>query len=288
MDPDVKVDLEIDSMAARHAGDALAANRARARIRLAVDAVAGVTRRSRVHESGSLRVRFPGSSPAELEAVLVNTAGGMAGGDQYQLDVAVGQHARLVITSAAAEKVYRSLNARTAIDVKIDVAAAGVLAWIPQETILFDASILSRHIEIDLAETAQLLLVEPIVFGRIGMGEVIRRGKLFDRWRVRRAGRLVYAEGIVLDGDISAFLAESAVANGGGAVATVLVAPGDESIVERIRGAGFPFEGEVGVSSWNGIGIVRCCAGNGAALRHDLTFVLRTLRTAPLPRLWVN
>src|SRR6187551_3584210 len=88
----------------------LTAIRARGRICLGVEGFSGITRRQRVHESGSLRVRFPGAPSGELEAVLVNTGGGMTGGDAFDIDVAVGENARLVVTSTAAEKIYRSLG----------------------------------------------------------------------------------------------------------------------------------------------------------------------------------
>ena len=112
------------------------------------------------------------------------------------------------------------------IDVKLDVAAGATLAWLPQETILFDRARLTRSIEVDLAPDARLFLAEAIVFGRSGMGEAVEEGALFDRWRVRRGGKLIYAEGVRLDGPIAQRLAETAVAKGGIAVATVLIVPG--------------------------------------------------------------
>ena len=81
-----------------------AANRAVGSIGLAVRASGAVTRRARVREEGPLRVRCPGPISDELEAVIVNTAGGVAGGDRLMLDVIVEPDARLVITTAAAER----------------------------------------------------------------------------------------------------------------------------------------------------------------------------------------
>src|SRR5690242_19872044 len=118
----------------------LAANRARGRVAVMVVAADGRTRRQSVHESGSLRVRFPRAYGDELEAVLVNTAGGTAGGDRFDLAVAVGEGARLMVTTAAAEKVYRSLGDDARVTVALDVAAGGRLCWLPQETILFDGA----------------------------------------------------------------------------------------------------------------------------------------------------
>jgi urease accessory protein len=265
-----------------------AANRARGRIALSVTGTGGTIRRQRVHESGSLRVRFPGAPAEELEAVLLNTAGGMAGGDVFDIEVSVGESAKLVVTGVAAEKIYRSLGPPAVVNLRIQVEPGGALVWVPQETILFDNAVLSRRIEVDLAEGAHLLLVEPVVFGRAGMGEVMKRGELQDHWRVRRNGRLVYAESIRLNADIAGTLSEPAVANGGLAVATALMIPGDEARAEAVRTIQSEFRGEVGVSTWNGQTVVRFCARDGAGLRHDLARVLGTLRTAPLPRLWLN
>lgn len=265
-----------------------AANRAVGRIALSVRSVRGTTGRARVHEQGSLRVRCPNAPGGELEAVIVNTAGGMAGGDRFTIDIAAGEGARLVVTTAAAEKVYRTLAPEATVDVTLTVASGGALAWLPQETILFDRARLRRSIEVDLVGDARLLLAEAIVFGRSGMGEAVADGFLFDRWRVRRDGCLLHAEAMRLDGDFAAKLARPAVANGGVAVATVLIAPGDEATVATVRALSEHFRGEVGASAWNGFALVRLCAPDGAALRHDLLAALSALRGAALPRLWLN
>ena len=269
------------------AGRVFAANRAVGRISLAVKAAAGATRRARVHEDGPLRVRCPGSPAQELEAVIVNTAGGVAGGDRLALVIDVEAGARLVLTTAAAEKVYRTLGPDATMTVRLHVGAGGSLAWLPQETILFDRARLARTIDVELAADARLVLAEAIVLGRTGMGETVEEGALSDRWRVRREGRLVYAESVTLDGAIAAKLAMPAVAAGGVAVATVLLVPGDEPAVATIRDMQDQFRGEVGASIWNGIAVVRLCAAEGAALRHDLIRVLTAVRGA-LPRLWLN
>jgi urease accessory protein len=275
------------SAAAKTSDAIFAANRAVGRIDLSVKTHRGVTRRAVVHEAGSLRVRCPNTTSAEMEAVILNTAGGVAGGDRFGLDIAVGEGARLVVTTAAAEKVYRTLGPEASIDVALRVDAGGSLAWLPQETILFDRACLSRSIEVDLAADAGLVLAEAIVFGRSGMGEAVAEGALVDRWRVRRDGRLIYAESVRLDGAIDAKLAAAAVAGCGIAVATVLIAPGDETTVAAIRACADDFAGEVGASAWNGIAAARLCAANGAALRHDLVRVMTAVRGA-LPRLWLN
>jgi urease accessory protein len=265
-----------------------AANRAVGRVALNAKWAEGATRRGRVHEQGALRVRCPGPPAGELEAMIVNTAGGMAGGDRFALDFAVGPHARLLVTSAAAEKIYRTLGSETTITAKLDVAAGGELAWLPQETILFDRARLRRTIEVDLAGDARLLLAEAVIFGRSGMGETIVEGLWLDRWRVRRNGVLLHAETARLDGDVAAKLAQSAVAKGGVALATVLMVPGDEASAAAVRAASRQCRGEVGASAWNGLAVVRLMAADGAALRHDLACILTAIRGGRLPHLWLH
>jgi urease accessory protein len=265
-----------------------AANRAVGTVALAVRASGDRTRRWRLREEGSLRVRCPRPASAELEAIIVNTAGGVAGGDRLKVDVSLEAGAQLAVTTAAAEKVYRALGEPATIDVKLSVKAGARLAWLPQETILFDRARLRRIIDIDLAADARLLLAEAIVFGRGGMGEAVHEGCLFDRWRLRRDGRLMHAEAVRLDGGISAKLAQGAVAKGGTAVATVLVVPGDEATADSVRALDDQLRGDVAASAWNGLAVVRLCAVDGQALRHDLIAVLAALRRAALPRLWLN
>ncbi len=264
-----------------------AANRATGHIAFSVAASAGITRRTRVHEQGSLRVRFPNAPADMLEAVIVNTGGGMAGGDRFTIGIALAEGARLVAGTAAAEKIYRSTGPDAEIDVNLTVGANAKLVWLPQETILFDRARLSRRIEIDLADAATLLMAEAAVFGRAAMGEAMAQGLFADRWRLRRGGKLIFADSARLDGGIATKLAAPACAAGGIAIATVLIAPGDDAATSAVRALAEQFAGEVGISAWNGIAVVRLCAKDGAALRHDLIAVLAALG-ASVPRLWLN
>jgi urease accessory protein len=263
------------------------ANRARGAVRFDVHARDGVTRRGALHESGSLRVRFPSPEDGGLSGVFVNTAGGVAGGDRFDVEISAADNARLTLTTAAAEKVYRAPGAPAQLNISLKVDAGSHLGWLPQETILFDRARVHRRFDIELDEAASLLLCEIVVFGRTAMGERVEHGEFVDRWRLRRGGRLVFAETIRLDGDIGAKLARSAVAKGGAAIGTALIVPGDEALVERIREASGSFAGEVGISAWNGFAMARFCAQDAARLRADMMAVLARTGAA-LPRLWLN
>jgi urease accessory protein len=268
--------------------EVFAANRAVGAVRFDVALVDGVTRRRQLHESGSLRVRFPSPEAQGLSAVFVNTAGGIAGGDRFEFDIATGEGARLTVTTAAAEKIYRTQGPAAQLNIALKAAAGSHLAWLPQETILFDQARVSRKIDIDLAESASLLLCEIVVFGRAAMGEKMLTGSFVDRWRLRRGGRLVFAETVRLDGDIGAKLKRPAVAKGGVAIGTALIVPGDEALVKRIREASESLSGEVGISTWNGFAMARFCAQDAAKLRADMIAVLGRAGGPALPRLWLN
>ncbi|AVT82576.1 urease accessory protein ureD [Rhodopseudomonas palustris] len=265
-----------------------AANRAVGEVAVEVRADGGVTRRGPVHEAGSLRVRFPSPEQQGLSAVLVNTAGGVAGGDRFSISLDVQADARLTLTTAAAEKVYRSHGPAAQLDITLKVASGGHLAWLPQETILFDQARAERRIDIELADDASLLLSEMVIFGRSAMGEAMQHGRFVDRWRMRRGGKLVFAETVRLDGEISALLARPAVAKAGVAIGTALIVPGDAALVERLREAADTFGAEVGISAWNGFAMARFCAQNAAKLRADMMTVLGRAAGRALPRLWLS
>jgi urease accessory protein len=264
-----------------------ARNRAHGLIDLSVVARGGRTGRQRVVEEGSFRVRLPDVSGPESEAVIINTAGGIAGGDDFSIAIDAGPGARLAVISAAAEKVYRAIDAASRINVRLSVAAGAALRWLPQETILFDGARLHRSIEVDVAAGGSLVMAESTLFGRSAMDETVHRGEVVDRWRIRQDGRLVFADTLRLQDDIAGLLARPAAGGGASALATVVIAPGDETLAEKARECLANCTSEAGVSAWNGIAVIRLCGTNAADLRRDLVSVLNHL-CGTLPRLWTN
>jgi urease accessory protein len=153
-------------------------------------------------QQAPLRVLFPTPEPGEPPlAALVNCAGGLAGGDALRQEVRLEAGARATVSTAAAEKVYRSLGPETRIATRLAVAPGAVLEWIPQEAILFDGARLARRLRADLADGATLLAVETLVFGRAARGERLRRGALFDGWRLHGPDGLLWTDALVLPDD---------------------------------------------------------------------------------------
>ena len=155
--------------------------RARGFVKLSAKYVEGRSRIDKLHQSGSLKVLFPRNQASFLQAVTVNTAGGATGGDQFKIDATVKKNACLTLTTQAAERAYMAQKFTAAsIHNKVTVEKNAQLHWMPQETILFENSNLSRSLIIDMHETSKCLLVEPLVFGRIASGERLNSAKIKD------------------------------------------------------------------------------------------------------------
>lgn len=268
---------------------ALAGQRAAGTALLACALVDGRTRMRRLYQEGAAKIRLPAVQSGPLEAVLINTAGGLTGGDRLDWQVEVGPGAEAVITTQACEKIYRSAAGRAETSVRLTVGAGGRIAWLPQESIVFDRSAFARRLEVDMATGSEALVLEATLFGRRAMGEQAARGLFHDRWRVRCEGRLVHADELRLGPRIAPVLARPAVAGGGTAVAALLmVSPRAEGLLEAAR----TVVGDAGgVSAWSvgGTGklLARLAAEDGYALRRRLMPLVQLLNgQAGLPKLW--
>ena len=242
-----------------------------------------------LHQSGAMRVRFP--KPVDVgvpEAVLLNMAGGLTGGDRVGVDVALAAGASATVTTAAAEKIYRARDDDEAqIAVKIAIGAGARLGWLPQPTILFDRARLDRSTEVELAGDATFLGVEMLIFGRAAMGEDVRRGSCRDRWRVRRDGALVFADTLRADGPVADILDRKATLDGARANAMLLyVAPDAAARLDEVRGLLQGRDSVAGASAWNGLLAVRAIARDGRTLLRDIAPIAVALSGRRLPRVW--
>ncbi len=245
-----------------------------------------------LRQSGSFKVRFPGrSGGGAAEAVLINTAGGLTDGDRVVFDGAVGAGASAVFTTQACERAYASRGAAAAATVRLTVGDGGRLAWLPQETILFDGSSLRRSLDIEMAEDSSVLVQESVVFGRSARGETVRFGAFRDDWRIRCNGRLRHAEAFHIDGEISRLLGRNATLGGAVAMTSIVYfAPDAEGLVDTVRALLDDTEIDgvsAGVSAWQGKLVIRAVAADGFDLRRVVVPVLGVLNGGvPLPRVW--
>jgi len=258
--------------------------RARGEGRVVATVRDGRTEIAGLYQEGCAKVRLPNTHSNALQAVLMNTAGGLTGGDHICWSVDVGPDARLVLTTPACERVYRSIGGDAVVENRLTIREGAHVDWLPQETILFEYSRLDRRLEVDLAAGATLTAVEAVLLGRAAMGEVAHHARLRDNWRIRRNGQLIHAEATTISGDAREREGGSLLA-GALAFATVLhVAPDAERRLDAVR-ALLP---ETGGASVVGERLtVRLLAPTGLALRRSLSPIIALLSAAgTLPRLW--
>ncbi|MGY2993071.1 urease accessory protein UreD [Mesorhizobium sp. URHB0026] len=265
------------------------AQRAAGKAQLGCASIDGRTRLRRLYQDGSAKIRLPYVSAGPLEAVLINTAGGLTGGDRLGWEVDVGPHASAGITTQACEKVYRAASDHAEVRVRLTVGENGSIAWLPQETIVFDRAAFVRTLDVELAAWAEALLLEATVFGRQAMGERAAQGTFRDRWRIRREGTLIHAEDFRIGPDIADIMARPAISNGAIAVATLLlVSPRAEALLDQAREI---IGARGGASVWtvktSGKLLARLYAEDGYQLRQRLVPLVGLLNgKAGLPKLW--
>ena len=241
-----------------------------------------------------LRVMFPrtGSCAVE-EAVLVNAAGGIAGGDRLESAVTVQADASIAVTSQAAEKVYRALNEPARITTKLKACEAAKLAWLPQETIVFNWARLRRETEIEISSAAELLALEWLVLGRAAHGEEMVGGHITDSWRVKKDGRLIWADSFRATDETFPYLHRKALLSNCKAIGTLIYfGPYIDKRLEFLRDITPSLECDCAATSVGGLIVVRFAAKVSSDLRLALCGLLqhlsRELGPGPfrVPKMW--
>lgn len=237
--------------------------------------------------SGSLKCLFPRCDKAGVEAVLINTGGGITGGDRFDIAAEAAPGTTLKLTTQAAERAYRAQPGEVGrLSTTLRVGQDARLHWLPQETILFNGSALTRSLSVDLQLGSSLLLVEPLIFGRVAMGEVLTDARFRDCIDIRRMGQPLFLDRTALDGNIAAHLARPHVANGAHAMALIVYVAADAGArLTRLR-AILP---ETAGASLIGddVLVARCLAADGFALRQTVLPALKSLSDAELPKCWM-
>jgi len=234
-----------------------------------------------------MKCLFPRPSAGPLEAVLVNTAGGITGGDHFSTRASAGPNTSLVIATQAAERAYRARPGETGRQrTELTVDAGARIDWLPQETILFDGCAFDRTLTLTLDRGASALVVEPLVFGRTAMGEDVQHGQFHDRIEIRRSGAPLYLDASRYPASIAAHLDRPTVANGARAMATlVYIAPDAEAHLTPIRDH-LPERAGASLIGRDVLAL-RLLAADGYALRQSLVPIVTRLSRDRLPRCWM-
>ena len=260
--------------------------RAHAEARGSFVRVGARTEPARLFETGGLRWRFPRSS-SPCEAAIVNTGGGVAGGDSYFMSLTLSQSAEVEAATPSAERIYRSHGPASVIATRLALAPRARLFWLPQETLVYDGARLERRLEVEASGEAEFVIAETLVFGRLAMGESRIDASVRDSWRVRRDGRLVFADETRLE-HAGSDLDRKATGAGARVVSMIVAsAPNIEARLPDLRaalGAGGP-DVESGASAFDGLIVVRLLSASFDRLRMGLVASIVALGGRK-PRLW--
>ncbi len=247
-----------------------------------------------VYQRSPIRVLFPRTAGAQVqEAVLVNTSGGIAGGDRLESSVTAMDNASIAVTTQAAEKVYRAINESAHITTTLRACDAAKLAWLPQETIVFNRARVCRRTQIEVSSGSQLLALEWLVLGRAAHGEKISAGDIMDSWRVRKDGRLVWADSFRATDEVFSHLSRKALLSDCTALATLLYfGPDLEERLQFIRDLASSLECQCAATLVGGLIVVRFAAKASCDLRAALRNLLQQFgnQIAPgpfrVPKMW--
>jgi urease accessory protein len=245
----------------------------------------------KVHD-GPLVVQKPLYPEGEsiCHAIVVHPPGGIAGGDELELDVEAGQGAAALLTTPGAAKWYRSAGpwARQTAAFRV----AGSLEWLPQETIVFDGALAQAQYDFDLSGDAALIGWDIVCLGRTGSGERYSRGSYRSATSVRRDGRLLWLERGRVEG--GGRLLDSPAGLAGNPVYGTLFAASphfEKRILEELREQA-PASGRGAVTLLPGILLARYLGDSSEAARRYFIALWRVLRpalngrAAIEPRIW--
>lgn len=255
-----------------------------------------------LYQEGCYKARFPqpdGRQPTE--AILINTSGGLTDGDYLSCVASWHADTGALITTQAAERIYKSRSEAATIHTRLNIGERAAACWLPQETILFDGGRLDRTTDVEMSQGASLFAVESIVFGRTGMGEVTRSGRVFDRWRIRSGGKLLFADAVLLDdagdGQLTRYLARASIADGASVIATILyVGDNCAARLDSFRRALAQSDVVAGASILGPVVVARVLARSGQCMRDAVMRVFEATQCGrnvdranqhfELPRVW--
>ena len=137
---------------------------------------------------GPLMVQKPfyPESPTVCHIYLLHPPGGVVHGDQLKIDIKVEPAAHALVTTPAAGKFYRSNGQFASLSQTLQVGDSALLEWLPQETLLFNASKVHLKTQITLSKNARFIGWEMLCLGRKASAEPYTTGECrqyFELWR---------------------------------------------------------------------------------------------------------
>ncbi|MFW6346799.1 MAG: urease accessory protein UreD [Halomonas sp.] len=264
----------------------------------------GVTRLTQARHHGPLRVQrpfYPEARHAQdrlgaCHLYLLHPPGGLVSGDTLDIAVEVGEGAHGLITTPAANKLYRADSHGVAWQQRtcLNVADGGVLEWLPQETLAFDGARGEQLTSIALSGGARCLGWEVMALGRPASQLPYVSGRIEQRFRLTRDGRPLWLERQPLEPAHPRFTGRWG--QGGATVQATLWAVGltDEPEAVAALRESLPDTHSWAVTVRHGVLLLRYLGGECREARALCEAAWRVLRPrllglpAQLPRIWLT
>ena len=156
--------------------------------------------RERSHQ-GPLHVQkaFYPETNGSCHVYILHPPGGVVGGDIFDIKIDVGSNAKVLITTPAAGKFYRSAGDEAYQKQTIKVADHGVLEWFPSENIFFLGAKVKLETRIDLSLQSHFIGWDIMCLGRPSIGEVFSEGTLIQKLEIFRNGNAVRLDRLVIN-----------------------------------------------------------------------------------------
>ncbi|MEP2889634.1 urease accessory protein UreD [Tateyamaria sp.] len=238
-----------------------------------------------LYQQGAAKAVFPRANRG-LTAVLLNTSGGVTGGDNFTNTAQAGEGTHLTLTTQACERAYRAQPGEIGrVSTNLHVQDDATLWWLPQETLVFDGCAFERRLSCDIEGSGRALIVEPLCVGRLAMGEDTVSGLMTDRIDITREGAPLVRDAWRMSGDITAYMQRAACAGGATAIVSLTYVGTDaEAHLAPVR-ALLPSTGGASLLAADVL-VMRLLAPSGYALRKHLLPILDHLTSSEMPLCW--
>ena len=164
----------------------------------------GTTKLSNALAQAPLKIQrafYPEGSEL-CHSVILHTAGGIVGGDRLLQTIELEADSQVLLTTAAASKVYRSEGERSQQIITLTLGENSYLEWFPQETVIFNEAIYQQDLRVELGENAVFCGWEITRLGRTARGEQFLAGDWRSRIEIWQAGRPLWIDRQGLQGGL--------------------------------------------------------------------------------------
>ena len=176
----------------------------------------------KLYQQGSLKALMPDFHENLKQLMLINTAGGITSGDEYNYEFEI-DNSNLCISTQAAEKIYSGFDNPANLKIKLNLSNNSSVFWLPKELILFNNCNLKRKINFNLSKDSNLILCENIIFGRTSMKEIFEKGYFSDFWNIYIDDKLIHTEAINTNSFEKKNLNSFSTLNNNSAIATIII-----------------------------------------------------------------